>query len=207
MKHLYRYTNLASAIHLLKTKSLTLLNPATWDDRNDSYFMAEYKRLKKAETVLALCFAESTETYHHWRVFSNGADGVRIEMDKEKIVSDFKNLENIKIGNVEYKRIKDVDQMKIVDVEKLPFLKRHPYGDEREFRIVYSSPKETIEHKGYSISLGWITQITLSPWMSPALVSSVKDTLKTIDGCSSLKIYQSTLVSNETWKSLTARVG
>lgn len=64
-----RYTNLAAAIHLLQSRKITLLNPARWDDANDAYFMAEYKRLVGAETVLALCFAETAETYHHWRVF------------------------------------------------------------------------------------------------------------------------------------------
>jgi len=56
-----RYTNLAVAIHMLRTKSITLLDPATWDDKNDAYDMAEYKRLKQAATVLALCFTESGE--------------------------------------------------------------------------------------------------------------------------------------------------
>ena len=81
-----RYTNLAAVVHLLHAKAVTLLNPATWDDRNDAYYMAEYKRLKQAKTVLALCFAETTETYHHWRVFSHGADGVCIEFDKDRLL-------------------------------------------------------------------------------------------------------------------------
>ena len=44
-----RYTNLAAVVHLLHAKAVTLLNPATWDDRNDAYYMAEYKRLKQAK--------------------------------------------------------------------------------------------------------------------------------------------------------------
>jgi hypothetical protein len=67
-----RYTNLASALHILRNKCLTLLSPATWDDRNDAFFMAEYKRLKEAKTVLAICFAVREETYHHWQIFSHG---------------------------------------------------------------------------------------------------------------------------------------
>ena len=82
VKAFRRYTNLAAVVHLLQAKAITLLNPATWDDTNDAYFMAEYKRLKQAKTVLALCFAETAETYHHWRVFSHGADGVCLEFNK-----------------------------------------------------------------------------------------------------------------------------
>jgi hypothetical protein len=58
------YTNLAAIIHLLQNKWITALDPTTWDDKNDSYFMAEYKRLSGAQTLLALCFAEQAETYH-----------------------------------------------------------------------------------------------------------------------------------------------
>jgi hypothetical protein len=83
----YRYTNLAATLHMLRTRNITLLNPATWDDTNDSYFMSEYKRLKNAKSVLALCFAESEESYHHWRIFSAGGDGVRIEFDKTALLA------------------------------------------------------------------------------------------------------------------------
>src|SRR6516164_3658196 len=41
-----------------RTKTITLSNPATWDDRNDAYFMAEYKRKVDAKTILALCFGK-----------------------------------------------------------------------------------------------------------------------------------------------------
>jgi hypothetical protein len=50
---LHRYTNLAATIHMLCTKCITLLNPATWDDKNDAYFMAEYKRTVVAGGVAA----------------------------------------------------------------------------------------------------------------------------------------------------------
>ncbi len=53
---LLRYTNLAAAIHLLRNRCLTLLNPATWTDRNDAFFLAEYKaaeaRRKRARPLL-----------------------------------------------------------------------------------------------------------------------------------------------------------
>jgi hypothetical protein len=37
VKAFRRYTNLAAVVHLLHAKAITLLNPATWDDRNDAY--------------------------------------------------------------------------------------------------------------------------------------------------------------------------
>jgi hypothetical protein len=206
MSSFRRYTNLAATIHMLQSKCITLLNPATWDDKNDAYFMAEYKRYKNAKTVLALCFAECPETYHHWRVFSNGSDGVCIEFDKVKLFLTFVNETNIMQGYVKYKMIKDANNLKLIELEELPFLKRYPYGDEHEFRVVYVDSQKAMECHDYSIEVGWINRITLSPWISKTLASSVKETLKSIKGCSGLRISRSTLVDNDAWKRLTARV-
>lgn len=206
MPVLHRYTNLAATIHLLRTKSITLLNPATWDDKNDAYFMAEYKRFKKAKTTLALCFTRQAETYHHWRVFSHGSDGVRIEFEMKDLETMFGAKTGVKQGLVRYRMIKDIEKQKTIDAEELPFLKRSPYKDEKEYRIVYSSKTAVVEFKDYPIKISWIRRVTLSPWMSTSLASSVKEALRGIDGCSKLKIGRSTLVNNEIWKSATAKV-
>jgi hypothetical protein len=201
-----RYTNIATTIHMLSTEKLTLLNPATWDDTNDSYYMAEYKRLKRARTVLALCFTESEEQYHHWRVFSHGTDAVRIEFDKDKLLAVFDGDEGVAKRYVDYRKIDDLRQGPPIQLEHLPFLKRLPYTDEREFRLVFTSMREAKEHKDYHFELKCIRRITLSPWMPDALVNSVKSALKALDGCGKIQMYKSTLVSNEGWKALTARV-
>jgi len=201
----HRYTNLASAIHILSTKTITLLNPATWDDRNDAHFMAEYKRLRGAETLLALCFAEHTQTYHHWRVFANGADGVCIEFDKDRLLSTLKHP-GLKHKAVDYYRINDAKKMPKVGVEDLPFIKRSPYNDEREYRVIYENAKAVEDYKDFPIDVSWIFRVTLSPWMPKALVKSVKAHLRTIDGCKKLDVFRSTLTDNEAWKSLTAHI-
>lgn len=200
-----RYTNLAAVIHLLQTRDITLLNPATWDDRNDAYFMAEYKRLLTAKTVLALCFAESEETYHHWRVFSHGADGVCLEFDKQALLTTFEGQKQIRLGGVNYRQIKTLKARAEIDVEELPFLKRLPYQDEKEFRIVYADRNATEEFRNFPIDLAWIRRITLSPWMSQALSRSVVKTLRAIPGCEKLQISRSTLVGNSEWQELTSR--
>ena len=202
---LRRYTNLAAAIHLLQTKCITLLNPATWDDKNDAYFMAEYKRIVGAQTVLALCFAESNETYHHWRVFSHGSDGVCIEFDRDRLLDSFENCPGIRKGKVKYKLINDLSKRKEIDAEELPFLKRKPYQPENEYRIIYVNRDRPKEFEDFHIQISWIRRLTLSPWMSVALARSVKKALCTIDNCSQLKIAHSTLVSNDQWKSVISR--
>lgn len=96
---LRRYTNLAATLHVLQNSCLTLLNPGTWEDRNDAFFMSEFKR-RGAQSVLALCFAEVAETYHHWRVFSHGSDGVCLEFNRPKLESFLTSSRHIKFGRV-----------------------------------------------------------------------------------------------------------
>ncbi|WP_312796224.1 hypothetical protein [Tianweitania sp.] len=81
-----RYTNLASVLHILDNRCLTLLSQETWDDRNDTFFMSEYRQLKGVKTVLAICTADRDETYH-WQVFLRGADDVCIEFDRERLLA------------------------------------------------------------------------------------------------------------------------
>ncbi len=196
---LRRYTNLAAAIHLLRNRCLTLLNPASWDDRNDAYFLAQYKERLAASAVLALCFAEAPETYHHWRVFSSGGDGVCIEFDKPRLLEAIARDRALVARPVTYKQIKDLGDGPI-DTDELPFLKRFPYGDEQEFRVIYSSTDKEAEIHHVPIPLASINRLTLSPWMHAALAKAVKDTLKQIEGCKSVKICQSTLVDNDRWR-------
>src|SRR5262249_21139889 len=168
--------------------------------------MAEYKRLKQAKTVLALCFAEITETYHHWRVFSHGTDGVCIEFDRDRLLKVWSGDESVRTCAVAYKEIPQIRSQATIDLEDLPFIKRFPYRDEKEFRVIFVSKDEALEYKDYPIGLASIRRITLSPWMSRTLAASVKTTLRSIPGCAMIKISRSTLVDNDAWKGFTARV-
>jgi hypothetical protein len=80
------------------------------------------------------------------------------------------------------------------------------YHDEGEYRVVYTDTKATMQYKEYDIKIEWVERVILSPWIPKTLRDSVKSTLKTINGCSKLKLTQSTLIDNEAWKNLTARV-
>jgi hypothetical protein len=201
-----RYTNLASALHILRSRSLTLLSPETWDDRNDAFFMSEYKRLREVKTLLAICLADREETYHHWQVFSRGADGVCIEFDRDKLLAAFDRAGGVIHRYVTYELISNANSMQDVDLEILPFIKRWPYGDEREYRAVFVSADDELKAFPVPIELAAIKRITLSPWLAPGLVSAVKDTLKSLTGCSELRIYRSTLIDNKQWQKLVKRV-
>lgn len=202
---LRRYTSLASVLDLLQTGRITLLSPARWDDGNDSWFMSEYGRLTRAKTVLAVCFAQTSETYHHWRVFSPGPDGVCVEFNKSPLVESLEGQTGVIQGEVQYATIPALRRRAAVAASDLPFLKRKPYEPECEYRVVYFDLNKVMEAKDFQIDLGWIKRITLSPWMPDALKASVRKTLKSIPHCQDLSVVRSSLIGNDEWKKQAVR--
>jgi len=199
---LRRFTNLASLIHILQTQKITLLNPASWDDKNDAHFMAEYKRKIGAQTVLALCFTESKETYHHWRVFAGSPDGVCIDLSRKPLTEMFKRTDGVEFREVSYKLIDDLKGMGSVSTHDLPFLKREPYTHEMEHRAVYVDRNTTVASLDIDIKLDWIKSVTLSPWIPVAQKNSVVSALRSIPGCENLKIVRSSLIENSVWREI-----
>jgi hypothetical protein len=196
---LRRYTSLPALLHILRNKQITLLSPASWDDKNDAFFMSQYKERKKMASVLALCFSEAHETYHHWRVFTHGSDGVCVVFKREDFLAAFDSIRNVQKGPITYKSISAMKNFH-PPVEQLPFLKRQPFKDEKEFRIVYVSRRVEMDSKGFDIDLACIRRITLNPWMPKSLADVVEDTIRSIDGCEKIEVYQTTLLDNERWK-------
>lgn len=196
---LRRYTNLPSTLHILQEKCLTLLSPNSWDDKNDAFFISTFKKRIKAKSVLALCFSQTRQTYHHWRVFSGESDGVCLEFDQAKLLKAIKKDDRFTGDSVKYRKIRN-RRMKTLTKDELPFVKRYPYKDEKEFRILFIDEDEACDTKRIDIPLNCINRITLSPWMPRDLVEVVKQTIKSISGCQKLEVYRSTIIETETWK-------
>jgi hypothetical protein len=85
-KYLRRYVDLPALIYLLSERKITLLDPKSWDDGNDSYYLALYREKRNLKSLLAVCFTQTTETYHHWRVFAGGSSGVCIRFKRTKLL-------------------------------------------------------------------------------------------------------------------------
>src|SRR5579862_3844422 len=109
---LYRYTDLPSLVQILTNRELALLNPLTWDDKNDSSFVTIYREKRKLKSVLALCFTRASETYHHWRVFAPSSAGVRITFNEPLLRSAFNGTPDLQFESVEYVKLEDIRQEK-----------------------------------------------------------------------------------------------
>lgn len=198
--YLRRYTDLPALLRVLTDKQLTLLDPKTWDDRNDSYFMSLYKEKKKLKTVLGLCFSQSPETYHHWRVFSNGPAGVCIVFDRQAILKAM-DVPGISTSTVNYLTLPKA-KSKTLTVDELPFVKRYGFKPENEFRAMYTSNRVEKFSVDVPITIDCVRSISLSPWMHASLSKATISAIRKIDDCERLKISRSTLISNEQWKAL-----
>jgi hypothetical protein len=198
---LSRYTSLPILLDILSKKALPFSHPELWDDKNDSFYLEEYRKKEKIKTLLALCFTLKTETYHHWKVFADGISGVCIKFKKEEFLNNIDSRLDVKFHDVEYPPIQNLKSNGI-DPEKLPFLKRQPFKDEMEFRIIYKNKSKIIEDKSINIKINCIDKITLNPWISDNISGTVKSVIKSIDGCSHLKVYNSRLINSKVWKSI-----
>ena len=176
-----------------------MLDPKSWDDQNDSFYLSVYKERMQLKTLLALCFTQEAETYHHWRVFSGHTGGVCIVFKKDELLTDFSNESGIKHQTVEYWMLNKIKQSP-PKVQTLPFIKRNAFKHENEFRIVYESTEKALSAFSVKIRLECIDRVLLSPWMPAPLADATRKLLRKIDGCSTLKINRSTLINNEQWK-------
>jgi hypothetical protein len=196
---LRRYTELPYVIEYLHTEELALLNPASWDDRNDSFYIEEYARRSGVKSVYALCLANCAETYHHWRVFSHGPGGACIQFNPEKFLAAIAQVDGVRSEAVQYRTINDLQRTKPT-LNELPFLKRYAFQNEGELRLFYATEEKGPPNHRVPMPRSAVDRIILSPWLPDAVADHVKQTLKAIPGCSKVKIYRSTLVENENWK-------
>jgi hypothetical protein len=198
---LNRYTSLPIALDMLTRKAITLLSPETWEDRNDAYYLERYRDKLKFRSVLAVCFSMRYETFHHWKIFSQGGAGVRVEFDREGLLEAFKPITGVRMREVKYDSIYNMNINK-PDIEDWPFLKRIPYKDESEFRIIYETKKESLRSKPIEFQLSCIRKITLSPWLPESVAESIVSIIGGLEGCDNIRVNRSSLIDNAGWRSV-----
>jgi hypothetical protein len=196
---LNRYTSLPVALDILVRRQVALLSPETWEDKNDAFYLKRYRKKKNLGMLVAICFTSRGETFHHWKVFSNGLSGVCIEFDKNLLLKSFPNSKGFRCEPIDYKLIQTVTKSRPA-VERWAFLKRKAFKDEGEFRIIYEDRKAHDLIKHVDIDLDTIRKVTLSPWLPDEVAESVRALVNTIKGCESIPVNRSSLIDNSRWK-------
>ena len=202
---LRRYTSLPILFDMLANKKITLLDPTSWEDRNDSFYVERYREKKQFKTVLALCFTTKRETFHQWKVFAGNSSGVCIRFSDDKLMACFDHNHKIRTGYVAYRLMRDLEHNPPT-VDELPFIKRRQYEDEAEFRILYEDRKKELQTKAFVIDLKCIDRITLSPWLPPNVAKTVKNVIWQMPGCSTMNIIRTGVIENRMWKKVANRL-
>jgi hypothetical protein len=197
---LNRFTTIQFLKEMLEKKQLTLLNPNnSWEDYNDVFTMELYRKKKNKASVYALCFTNGGETIHTWNAFANNAEGCMIEFDYCKLLEIIKNYDFVNLDKVEYIKRNELKSLEF-DIEKLPFLKRHPYRIEKEYRVIALSDEPQQKTFDIPLELDVIKEITISSKMSNDYFSCVHNKLKElISPHLNIKIFHSQLYFNEQW--------
>jgi len=197
MKVINRYTTLPVLLDMLKRKRLVLLDPTSWEDKNDSTIMAEYKKRKNVGKLFALCFSFGDETIHHWRTFAPGISGCCITFSPTKLIELLKTVKGVRFDSVEYRKLKDVREGTIA-IDRIPFTKRWPYRCEEEFRIIWEG---TTDEQCFEIEfdLAMISRITISQHMPEPVYVTIRDYLQNACGDPEQRINRSTLYQNDIW--------
>lgn len=194
-----RYTTLPYLLDMLHHKRLTLLDPARWEDKNDAYFLKIYKEKMGYASVLALCFAEAPEAYHHWKIYSGNPSGVCIEFFKGRLLSHFDPKKGFIHAGIQYKTINKLRE-NTLHTGEMPFIKRYAYKGEEEYRVIFQSKDEKVSVKQILINLDTISKITVSPWIDSTSYKSIKLTINKIKDCEHIKVQKSTITENNEWK-------
>lgn len=198
--YIRRYTSISAVIDILQRKELSLLDPQTWDDRNDRYFMELYKGARRVGGLYGLCAATCSETYHHWRVFTSTADGACIELKRKPLEQSLDQLKDVRYGNMDYLLLGAVEKLAASDVERLPFVKRHGFAAEEEYRIVAETKGAQRPSIPIDLPVEMINKIYLNPWLPKSIADSLATTLHRIDGCEEIAIQRSHLIESNRWK-------
>lgn len=202
-----RYMDVMSVLDMLLNKHLVLLNPKSWDDKNDSFFLEVYRQRLKLRSVRAACFSTKPETYHHWRCFASGPSGACVIFHRDKLLEYVDKRPDLRGGLVKYKTNQQLKQMRKLADRDLPFLKRWPYQDEGEYRAIYEDDLwECDDAYGIDLPLSTIKRIVLSPWCPQSLYLSLKSIIQSLDDCSQLTVSRSLLVDTEMWKDALAAI-
>jgi hypothetical protein len=206
-----RYMSIPALIDTLRRKKLAILNPDSWDDKNDKLFMKVYKDHTGAKGLYGLCAALRAETYHHWKIFGGGASGACAVLKRGPLEAhlDLRQADpgtKIRYGEVKYLRLPEVQALTHADIERIPFVKRYGFKDEDEYRIIVETTERQQPALFINCPLDWIETVYLNPWLYENQAESLIETIEAIPGCEDLDIRLSQLTDSTTWREAADRI-
>lgn len=201
-RSVYRYTNIAYVLDALARKQLTLLDPKSWTDRNDSLYVDLYRQYRKAGSVLAACFTISNETFHHWHVFGGSSAGACIEY-KRSMLETYLDQHRGRGHDIRFEKVKYVTLPKLgtqSTLENLPFLKRWGFQAEKEYRVIVEADDDELSTFNIPVPIAAIRRVVINPWLPDEVVQTLRQRINTMSDCENVVVEHSSLIDNDVWK-------
>ena len=197
-RKLRRYTSLPVLLDLLTNQRITLVSPALWEDKNDVFLLDRYKDINSLGFLGAVCLTQSSETFHHWKVFGAGNSGVCIEFSTEELQRYTLPHSTVRMKAVEYVRVDDIRDGTRYPIESLPFYKRLGFSAEQEVRIVCAL-NDPVDHLHIPIDLACIVRVVASPFLPDPLLDGLQKAVHSITNCERMQVDKSRLIESKTW--------
>ena len=177
----------------LRAGSIALGEYAHWKDISERASIEAYERLRslKRHSLRLTCFTQAPETYHHWNMYAR--EGLCFVFRREQVKKQAASV-RIRCQSMSYTKIAS---LKDASSESWPFLKRLPYQDEQEYRLISDAGNNSIQLTPDSVE-----RIYLSPWLSANQENEVRDMVREryrdANGCA-IKVSKTTILENEQW--------
>lgn len=200
MRKLKRYTAVPQLLHMLATRTITLLSPTTWVDQNDTHFIESYRRRSKLSAVRAICLTKAADTYHHWHVFSSGTAGVKIDFNVPLFMDWAGSIAGATLKEVEYLKLDEIEAGSL-QAEQLPFAKRWAFRHEGEVRLIHRDKTSSAMTAHFEFDVSMIEKITLSPWLPAPLVEPLEAAIQCFAPDGKFPVRRTSLLSNRSFMS------
>jgi hypothetical protein len=190
---LNRFTTIEKMLEIVRTEELLMSDPNYWEDKNDSTILEIYKNKRRLKSLFATCFTKGSETIHHWGAFASKSEACCLEIKGDELLKD--NSANGFISNeVTYVQLKKMRQ-EVTSIDQLPFVKRYPYRNEAEYRIIFESK---IKHNKANLIVprDYINKITVNQHLPKDIFYLLK---VKIESDWKISVNQSTVIKNNEW--------
>lgn len=177
-----RYTSIAYLLDALSRQELTLLDPKSWADKNDSFFVDLYRQYRGVHAVFASCCTLSSETFHHWYVFGGSSAGAFIEYDRESLEDCLRTRKTeghlVRFAAVKYFTLKRVKSE--ATLQNLPFAKRWGFQAEKEYRVIAETDNDEMLTYPLSVPISAVRRVVINPWLPEAVVRTIRAQIHSI---------------------------
>jgi hypothetical protein len=137
---LFRYTSIDRFLELLSDDSLIFLNPSTWSDPYERYYIEKKYYVSKVpetlpikESAFCLCLSGTKSSEALWKVYAPKEDGVRLTFKVSKLVSALDKVIDCDfyIGKVDYQTTSEFSRLKINHGDLLQDIRNNRIGEQQ----------------------------------------------------------------------------